>query len=412
MTEETIEKKNQIFISRQPLLNRKNEIFGYELYSKNLQEKAVNSNKFGTEPQLLFNIISHYNLEALLGGKIAFLACELDDLNVEFFDNISPKSIVLEIIHPNVVNEENIKLIKDKIIYLKSKGFQISFDQFVLDKKFESWLKEATYVKIQSTNLNKSDLNLIINKIKSLNIKVVAEHVDTLEKFSFLKQLDFELFQGYFFCEPKNLMAKISGSSGTNILKLIDLTLKEADLNEIEKLLKTDPDLSFKLLRYINSAGMSNGREISSFNHAIQMLGYKKLFKWLSVLLSMNQSDNLSKSLSKVALSRAKFMELLSEKYLDKSDIDSSFVVGLFSLLEAMLNVPMKVILKSVDLPESMVQALLFREGKFAILLDLAISLEKNDWIGILAASKITNFTDDFINEKYLEALEWANQIK
>lgn len=407
---ENNESNNNFFIARQPILDKSQVIFGYELFSRSSTEKEFSDieNNAENDALMFFNILSSFGLEHLLGNKRAFLNCTAESLASDFFDLLSPKGIVLEM---NLTESDNIVDLISHVKELSSKGYEFASNEIIFNKQFSTLIPFIKYIKIINQK-NRNEVSNLISLAYKLNKKIVIEKIETLEDFNFFKKLNVDYFQGYFFCKPTNLSTKINNPSVTNLIKLLNLTIKESPFKEIELILKTDPDLSFKLLKYINSAGMTNGQKIESFNHALQMLGYQKLFKWLSILFSTAQKDKIYDAIAQTAIIRSRFMELLAEECLGSEHQDNCFVTGMFSMLEPMLNVPMNVALNEISLPPSINNALLKKQGEYAGLLQMVIALEENNWIDLLAHAKLNNLSDETINKKYLESIEWTNKIK
>lgn len=403
---------NDVFIARQPILDKRLELYGYELFSRSSQtaEKSEIQHTEATDSEMLFNVLSTFDIEQLLGGKYAFLNCTLESLSIEHFELVAPNCVALEMERPKELNETILMEVSGKLQILKSRGYLIAADDFVFEKEFSNWLQFVDIIKVQSNK--SSDHNAkIISHSQMLKKKVVAELVETQEQYQFFNKLGVDFFQGYFFCKPITMGAKITNPAVTSLIRLMNLTIQEADIFEIEQVLKTDPSLSFKLLRYINSAGFGLSCTVESFKHAIMILGYKKLFKWLTLLFSSSNKNPGSQTVAKIAVSRARFMELIGEELLGKAAADNCFVVGMFSLLEVMLNVPLDVAINSINLPRTITDALLLNEGDYAPLLRLTIALEQNDWIEILAMAHELGLTSQIITEKHFAALEWATQL-
>ena len=200
-------------------------------------------------------------------------------------------------------------------------------------------------------------------------------------------------------------------SQAALILQLMHMVQENADVRHLEKLLKCDAVLSYKLFRYINSASFGLEVEIQSLRHAVAMLGYTPLFRWLSLLLAMASTVSFSPALVQAAIVRGRLTELLGQGLLCRSELDDLFVVGMFSLLEPMLGIPVSQVLKRIMLPDAIVQALLAREGKYGPFMLLAEACEQAD--GCIADLADSLFlTAARVNNAHLSALEWAQRIK
>lgn len=200
-------------------------------------------------------------------------------------------------------------------------------------------------------------------------------------------------------------------SQAALILQLMQMVQENADVRHLEKLLKSDAVLSYKLFRYINSASFGIEIEIQSLRHAVAMLGYTPLFRWLSLLLAMSSTVSFSPALLQAAIIRGRLTELLGQGLLSKGELDDLFVVGMFSLLEQMLGIPVSRVLDRLALPDAIVQALLSREGKYGPFMLLAEECEQAG--GFIADQADALFLTALrVNNVHLSALAWAQGFK
>ena len=411
--EEIVENQGNLFIARQPILDKVQNIFAYELFSRSSGESqaAPNGMSVSDDSEMMFNILSTFGIEQLLDGKKAFLNCILEGNNLDYFELIKPKNIVIEVMPPEELhNKDSIEEIKNKMITLKNKGYELAAGEFALLDGYENIFALLDYLKVDGHN-KPEKVAFAVKKALANKKKIVAEKVETAEQFNYLKRFGIEFFQGYFFAKPTNVSAKITSPAVSTIIRLINLVLQEADIKELEKVLKTDPTLSFKLFRYMNSYGVGGGAKVETLNQALMMLGYKPLFKWLSILFTTNKKGEGSDAITKMALIRAKFMELLANDCLSKKDADQCFVVGMFSMLDVLLNVPIDVALSSIDLNDSIKDPILNKSGDYWPLLSLTVSIEVNDWIDVFAIAYQMKLSSTLINERYLQAIEWSNKL-
>ncbi|MBS0466663.1 MAG: HDOD domain-containing protein, partial [Proteobacteria bacterium] len=186
---------------------------------------------------------------------------------------------------------------------------------------------------------------------------------------------------------------------------------QQASTADIENLLKKDPTLSFNLLRFINSSGFGLSCEITSFRHAVMILGLKKLFRWAALLLTTSGKDGAPPAVGQTAVVRGRLMELLAAELLPKEECDNAFVVGVFSLLDSMLNMPMDRALESVALPESVQDALLHNKGVFAPFLELTRACESGDDEAFARTADALHLSNRQVNMAHLQALAWAESM-
>lgn len=195
------------------------------------------------------------------------------------------------------------------------------------------------------------------------------------------------------------------------ILQLMDLVTRNADIRDIEAVLKRDPAVSYKLFRYINSVGFGLGSEIHSIRHAVTMLGYNTLYRWLALLLATASGSDYAAPLMKTAIIRGRFAELLGATLLPKHEAENLFVAGMFSVLDRLLGQTMEEVLSQIPLSEALCEALLSRTGIYGPFLALAESCEQADG-GSAALADALFLSADQVNHAHLAALAWAQNLK
>lgn len=216
---------------------------------------------------------------------------------------------------------------------------------------------------------------------------------------------------GWFFLKGVTPAKKLNPGQAQTI-RLLNLVRANADIKEIEAALKLDVALSVKLLRYINSAGFGLTVEIQSFRHAVTMLGYDKLNKWLSLLLVTSSKDAAAPALMQAAIARGRFMELTAAGYVDKSELDNLFITGAFSLLDILLGVLMETALADMHLPDTINDALISGSGPYAPFLALAQASEQADYAKFSARTAELQLDAETVNRAQLEALTFADSLQ
>lgn len=216
---------------------------------------------------------------------------------------------------------------------------------------------------------------------------------------------------GWFFLKGVAPAKKLSPGQAQTI-RLLNLVRANADVKEIEAALKQDVALSVKLLRYINSAGFGLAVEIQSFRHAVTMLGYDKLNKWLSLLLVTSSKDAAAPALMQAAIARGRFMEIAAQGYVDKAELDNLFITGAFSLLDVLLGVLMETALADMHLPDAISEALISGTGPYAPFLALAQAGEQADVARFSARIDELQLAPEAVNRAQLEALVFADSLQ
>ena len=275
----------------------------------------------------------------------------------------------------------------------------------------EPLIRLAAYVKVDLLSVPNAALGDLSLALKKFALKIVAEKVETLAAFKRCKELKFDYFQGYYFAHPEILTAKVINPSHALVLDILNKVRGNADIAEIEKGFKRDVALSFKLLRYINSVGFGLSCEIQSIRHALSILGYQQLYRWLTLLIVTTNENSTPPALMKTAITRGRLTELLGQDLVDRSERDNLFIVGIFSLLDAMLEMPMDEVLEKLTLPENIADALIRREGIYGPFLALAEACESADIGRITELATALTIEPAKVNEAHLKALAWVEEL-
>lgn len=400
---------DQVFIGRQPIVDAQQKIIGYELlFRSNAEDNTAQiEDDFSAGAQVLINTLSNMGTEWLMGDKLAFLNVTETMLTSEFMELLPAKRIVLEIkgdIAPSPALIERLQ-------GLKALGFQFALHVAQLNSENEPLIKLASYVKVDLLKAPLDHLADLAAKLKQYSLKIIAEKVETLAAFKRCKECKFDFFQGYYFAHPEILTAKVINPAAAMVLDILNKVRNNADITEIEMGFKRDVALSFKLLRYINSVGFGLSCEIQSIRHALSILGYQQLYRWLTLLVVTSNDGATPPALMKTAITRGRLTELLGQDIVDRSERDNLFIVGIFSLLDAMLEMPMDQVLEKLTLPENISDALLNRDGVYGPFLALAIACESADMALIEKLAASLTLEPAKVNEAHLKALAWVEEL-
>lgn len=397
-------------IARQAIVDANRAVVGYELFDRSTAHDAHTA---ASDAALLFNALSYGGAEALVGKLKVFINCTHESLVGGHLELIHPDKVVLEVpTLPDGASAEAISACLDTFESLRSRGFRLAFDQTVLRRPYAAWLSQAAYIKLDMMAFKPELAGPLVQFARTYTkAEIVAEKVETAEQFERMANLGVKLFQGFWFAKPSLVQAKTIRPSQATIIQLINLVRRQGSTAEIEELLKRDPTLSFNLLRFINSSGFGLQMEITSFRHAVMILGLKKLFRWAALLLTTSRAGGSPPAVGTMAVVRGRLMELLAQELLPQDECDNAFVVGVFSLLDTMLGMPLDKALNSVALPESVVDALLHNRGVFAPFLALARACESGDEAAFAANAEALNLSNHQVNFAHLQALAWADSL-
>lgn len=396
-------------IARQAIVDQSGGVFAYELFDRSA---GLTLHSAASDAQLLFNVLAHADNSALIDNRVMFLNCTHASLAGGHLDLIQPDRIVLEI--PTLPDdpaediEARVSMLKD----LRKRGFRLAFDQAALAPAYAEWLELAQFLKIDLIKVPPERVRDVVQLAqRRCSARIIGEKVETREQHQMLSELGVKLFQGYWFAKPVIVTGQTVRPGQAVIIQLINLVRKQATTAEIEEVLKRDASLSFNLLRFINSSGFGLSVEISSFRHAVMILGLKKLFRWAALLLTTSRAGGVPPVVGMTAIVRGRLMELLAAELLPPEESDNAFVTGVFSLLDTMLGMPMDKALEAVSLPEVVVSALLLRRGLLAPLLELTIACESADEQAFARLANELQLSDHQINFAHLRALAWAESL-
>jgi len=396
-------------IARQAILDESRNVFGYELFDRSTQSQEHTA---ASDAQLLFNALSMADNDALASRKAFFINCTHDSLAGGHLDLVAPERVVLEIPPLPLMQVDQIANRLPVLQALRQRGFRLAFDFSVLTRAYESWLPLASFIKFDLSVLKPEAIEGFVKLAQSKSqAALVAEKVETQEQYAQVRDLGVKLYQGYWFAQPVLMEGQRMSPAQVNIIRLIDLVRRQSSTAEIEELLKHDAMLSFNLLRFINSAGFGMRTEVTSFKHAVMLLGLNRLFKWAALLMTTSASADMPPAVATTAVVRGRLMELLALEKLPPEECDNAFVVGVFSLLDAMLGMSLITALGNVTLPQVVTDALLLGTGPLAPFLQLTVACESSDDESFAVALKALDLNSNQVNWAHLQALAWAESL-
>ncbi len=395
--------------AHQAILDQNRAIFGYELFDRTALAQGHTAS---SDAQLLFNVLSAVDSASPIGKKTIFINCTHDSLAGGHLDLIAPEQVVLEVPALAVSDVDQITTRLPHLQDIQRRGFRLAFDYSVLTQPYAPWLALASFIKLDLSVIRPQALGSFIQLAQAKSTaQLVAERVETPAQHAELANLGVHLFQGFWFAKPVLVQGQSVRPAQAVILQLINLVRKQASTAEIEEVLKRDPTLSFNLLRFINSAGFGARSEVTSFKHAVLLLGLNRLFKWAALLLTTSKGGDMPPAVGTTAVARGRLMELLATELLPPEECDNAFVVGVFSLLDTMLGMPMETALANVTLPDAVTQALLQRTGPLAPFLELTLACETGDDETFARTATQLGLSSSQVNWAHVQSLVWAEAM-
>lgn len=392
-----------IFVGRQPIYNPRLEIFGYELF---FREHEVGQADFDDPSEasyrVMLNSLLEMGLDQLVGKNKAFFNVTPDVLNQTLLQALNPKQVVLELSNHAELNEETLALL-DKV---HAQGFTLALDNYVYASSTRNAVNLAQIIKLNVSELNETELRNQMKILRQYNVKVIAEKLETHEQYELCHSLKFDFYQGYFLTYPNILCGKRLPTNRLTILQLMSkLQNPNIKVKEVEELISKDISLAYRLMRYINSAYFALPEPVESIHRAVVMVGLERIRQWVS-LLALSKLDDKPHDLLITSLARAKMCELLAAE-INAENIGSYFMVGMFSLLDVVMDTPMEELIQTLPTTDEIKDALLKREGRMGEVLKCAIAYERSDWDQVI----LGDLDNQIIISCYLKAIEWAGDL-
>jgi len=402
--------KQQIYIGRQPILDRRSNLVAFELLFRSGVEKDAHvTDDVIASATVISNVIGSLDIDEVIGKYKGFINLDAFLLKSDTIELLPRDRVVFELLETIHIDADIIARCKE----LKSRGFTLALDDFLtFDEKFIPLLEIVDIVKIDIMPLSREEIKETVAKLREWPLKLLAEKVDSPEQYRYCLDLGFDLFQGYHFAKPMIVIGKQLSPSELALMRLLNLLLADADTAKIEDLFKTQPELIMKLMRLINSVGTGFTRKITSIHDAIIALGRDQLMRWLKLLLySQTSHGQTSEPLLQMASNRARLMELLAA-HAGKGIEDEAFMTGILSLLDALFNMPLAEIVSTLRVGEDVENALLRKEGDLGELLKLSELFELNDLEGIAnTLARLPWLSMEKACAAQQEAIVWTNQM-
>lgn len=404
---------DQLFLGRQPILDRNQQLFAYELLfrssSNNFAEVTDGVQATAT---VIANAFSELGVAAALGKHRGFINVDEQFLFSDMLELLPRHAVVLEILE----TVPPTPAIIDRCRALKAAGFTLALDDVVqLEPEFAELLSLVEIVKVDIQPLSRVQLMQLSMKLKPMGKQLLAEKVDSREQMELCLKLGFTLFQGYYFAKPTIIAGKKLDHSQLSLMKLMGLLLGDAETSELEAALKPEPGLTVNLLRMTNSVGAGCTERITSLGHAITVLGRRQLQRWLQLLAFASGKESATGNpLLQMAATRGRLMELLADEVSpgDPALADRAFMVGIMSLMPALVAQPIEEIVAPLGLARDVRDALCNGSGRLGALLQITESSESGDVARLGSAlAGLPGLEPKAINRAQTMALQWANEI-
>jgi len=403
-------------LARQPILDSSGRIQAYELLfrSHQLENKASFPDPTQATARVVINALNSLGTERLLGKASAFINCDRRMLIENNFEPLDPSIFVLEILEDVIADPETVQVVQE----LSNRGYRIALDDFILSsthlERVTPYLPYTNYVKVDFPSNDKDQLREVPRFFKRFPaIQCLAEKVETYSDFQMCLKFGYTLFQGYYFAKPEMLQGRKLDPRTHGVMQILQVLQKDPDINEIEDCFKREPELTFSLLKFINSASIGMKSRIESIRQAIQLVGHRKLQQWLTLMVfAGGNTSTEGNAILTNACQRARFLELLaSHSNLSNVQSQQAFLVGMLSYMDALCKVPLTDILNEFDLGLEMALALLRQEGSLGKLLVIAKELEQDQTTKVFELCQKIGVSIPTLRQCLSDSWSWAHSF-
>lgn len=398
----------QVFVARQPIFDRRQHIFAYELLFRQGQENYYSAaDGDQATSQVIVNSFWLIGLSTLTGGKRAFINFTANLLKNEIVTMLPTDQIAVEILETVDPTADIVEACRK----IRKLGFLIVLDDFVFEPRFEPLMELADIIKIDFQITGIEEQIKLIEMCRGKDIRFLAEKVETPEEFRQAMELGYTYFQGYFFSKPIIVAGQsIPKNKTVNFRLLQQISSSLLDLDKLEKLIEKDVFLTYMLLKYINSASFGFRASIRSIRQALALLGVKEAVKWAALIVTRELAQDKPQELVVISVMRARFCELLANEAGYKERGSDAFLLGLLSLIDALLDRPLADVLAELPVTPDVRAALLGTAGLFQDIYQLSLAYEQGNWQAVIIYAGQLNIAEARLPVLHVNSLAWYKE--
>ena len=393
------------YVARQPIFDREEKVFGYELlFRDGLENAFTGDNDEASRATLDRSLLM--GLDVLCDGRRAFVNCTRDTL-IKGLVTLLPSTITVVEILESVPSDPDVIAACQS---LKDAGYLIALDDYVADDPREALAEIADIIKVEMQLTTEEQRLALIKRFGPTRCRLLAEKIETHAEFVRARDQGFVYFQGYFFRRPEMMNTHDMPANRMNYLRMLqEVSRPDLDSGALEKLIKAEASVCYRLLRYLNSAIFGFKSEIHSVRHALSMLGERDVRRWVRLVAAVGAGQETTSDLVLSALVRARFGELLSPR-VPHGDSDL-FLLGLLSLIDAMLEMPMEEVLEKLPLDHETKAVLLGQPSQLRPVYQLMLARESGEWAASAELSRSLHLDADDVAGFYWQAQQWAREV-
>lgn len=394
------------FATRQPILAADETVIGYKLLFRTDVVSHFSAHAEEGSARRTIDMSTLLGLDVLCDHRLAFIGCDRDTLLGHGLAFLPANRVVAEIDRGVEIDDA----VVEACCELKNAGYRIALDGFTADDPRQAIVHLADYLKVDVKQGGWEQISELVGPDHWKQSVLLASNVETREHFDLARRQGFQLFQGFFFRRPESLRTRTAPTNRMIYLRLLQAVM-QVDLNwdSVEELIKSDPTLYYRLLRFLNSPLFGIRGEVRTVRQAFTLMGDDELRRWCRLAGMFEMSKGRPGELLLSALVRARFAELLGSRL--EHDGADLFLLGVLSMMDAILELPMTAVIEGLPLNENARRLLLEHDGPFASLYRLVSEVEAGAWNLVVKSCAELGVAQDFAASCYSEAMAWAQSL-
>ncbi|MFZ0684143.1 MAG: HDOD domain-containing protein [Terriglobales bacterium] len=402
-------------LARQPILTKDEKVMGYEVLFLETSDRPPS----GSAPDLpvmpqpsggIVDAVQNAGLATLCDGHPAFIPCTQQMLLQGALFDLPPEKAIAEI-RPDITVSAAVMEACER---LRKAGYKIAIDNFRKGDDRAQLVPLADFLKVDASERGAKEGSQIAASHASKACKTVAQNVDSRQEYKDAVKAGFTLFQGYFFRHPENMRVRQIPANQSAKLRLLQaVSASEINLPLVEELIRRDASLCYRLMRYLNSPLLGLSTPVQSVRQAISLLGEQALARWVRTATALNMGQPKCSDLVLASMVRGRFCELIGPGVPHGSA--DLFLLGMFSLMDVILETPIGILMEGLAFDSSAKAALMAMKNgggaRLSPICDLMVAREKGDWERVMTHASNLSLPLQFVNQAYLEAMDWAHQM-
>lgn len=393
------------YVARQPIFDREQKVFGYELLFRDGLENAFHGDPNEASRATLDRSLL-IGLDVLCDGRRAFVNCTRDTLIKGLVTILPSTSTVVEILEDVTPDPDILAACQS----LKQAGYMLALDDFVADDRREPLAEMTDIIKVELPLTTEGQRAAMVKRYGPWRCRMLLEKVETQQDFERARDQGFVYFQGYFFRRPETVKTRDMPANRLHYLRMLqEVSRPDLDIDELERIIKADASVCYRLLRYLNSSVFGFRSEIHSVRHALAMLGEREVRRWARLVAAVGFGQDKTTDLVLAALVRGRFGELLAP-HVPHGESDL-FLLGLLSLVDAMLEMPMSEAIEKIPLDHETKAVLLGRPSALRPVFRLMLAHESGEWAPAAHLSENLHLNPDAVAGYYWQAQQWAREV-